>query len=390
MITEIRRPLSALSRHLFPSLASSTHLISHSLGAMPARVRDRLAAYADQWDTRSIRSWNEGWWRMPLTVGDKIAPLLGAAPGSVVMQPNVSVAQWIVLSCFDWTGPRNKLVAESLQFPTNSYIFQELTRLGAAFERVPSPDGITVPTEAMLAAIDKRTQLVCVSHVLFRSSYVQDLAAITAKAHSVGAMVVADVYQSAGCLPLDLAGWGVDFATGGSVKWLCGGPGAGYLYVRPDLAAGLRPRLTGWNAHARPFAFEEPPIDYAPDMFRFLHGTPAIPALFAAESGYEIVAEMGVERIRENSLRQTRRLMELADAAGFPVRTPRADSERGGVVVIDVPDGQWITEELARRDVLFDYRPGAGIRLGPHFYNTDEEIEAVMAQIAELSGRRRE
>ena len=180
-------------RSQFPVLEMTTYMISHSLGAMPERTRACLNEYADLWSARSIRAWEEGWWGMPLAVGDLIGRIIGAVAGSVVMQPNVSVSQWVILSCFGWQGKRNKLVCEEMNFPTNLYIFHELQRLGARLVKVPSPDGMTIPTERMLDAIDEETQLVCLSHVLFRSSYVQDVKAITAKAHSVGAAVVADL-----------------------------------------------------------------------------------------------------------------------------------------------------------------------------------------------------
>lgn len=373
-------------RKEFPVLERSVHLISHSLGAMPRRTTERLAEYAEVWSTRSIRAWNEGWWAMPVTVGDLIGRIIGAGAGEVAMQPNVSVAMSIVLSCFDWSGPRNGIVTEEMNFPTNLYLQHAAEKLGARVVTVPSPDGISVPLERMLAAIDGRTRLVSLSHVLFRSSWIQDVAAITRRAHEAGAMVVADIYQSAGSVPVDVREWGVDFATGGSVKWLCGGPGAGYLYVRRDRWRQLEPRVTGWMAHRAPFAFETGPIDYAADAFRFLHGTPAIPALYAAQSGYEIILEAGVGRIREKSLRQTARLIELAEEAGFPVHSPRQASERGGVVVVDVPRGAEVTEELLRRDFLVDHRPGAGIRIAPHFYTRDEELELVIREIRAILG----
>jgi len=246
---------------------------------------------------------------------------------------------------------------------------------------VESDDGIGVPLDRMLGAIDQQTLLVFVSHVLFRSSFMQDLAAITRRAHEMGAMVLADIYQSAGTVPLDVRATGVDFATGGSVKWLCGGPGAGYLYVCRDLWEKLEPRFTGWMAHKRPFAFETDAIDYAPDAFRFLNGTPAIPAMYAARSGYEIIAEIGVDKIRAKSVRQGTRLIELAEAAGFRVNSPKRAAERGGTVVIDVPDGAAVTKELLRRNFLVDFRPGAGIRVAPHFYSTDDELEMTVREI---------
>lgn len=368
-------------RKEFPTLEHTVHLISHSLGAMPRRTRDRLNEYADTWMTRGIRAWEEGWWEMPVTVGNLVASIIGAGAGEVVMLPNVSIAQSIVNSCFDWTGPRNRIVAEELNFPTNLYLYHELERSGAQLEIVPSDDGMTIPLDRMLAAIDERTRLVSVSHVIYKSAYVQDVAAIARRAHDAGALVVADIYQSAGTLPVNVREMGVDFAAGGSVKWLCGGPGAGYLYVRPELRQTLEPRVTGWVAHKRPFAFESGGIEYADDAFRFLNGTPAIPALYAARSGYEIINEIGVENIRQKSLRQTQRLIDLADEAGFRINTPRTEAERGGTVTLDIPDGQEITKELLRRDFLVDFRPGAGIRIAPHFYTKDEELDLIISEI---------
>jgi kynureninase len=371
-------------RKEFPTLEHTVHLISHSLGAMPRRTRDRLNEYADTWMTRGIRAWEEGWWEMPVAVGNLVASIIGADAGEVVMLPNVSIAQSIINSCFDWTGPRNRIVAEELNFPTNLYLYHELERSGAQLDIVPSDDGMTIPLERMLAAIDERTRLVSVSHVIYKSAYVQDVAAITRRAHEMGALVVADIYQSAGTLPVNVREMGVDFAAGGSVKWLCGGPGAGYLYVRSDLRASLKPKVTGWVAHKRPFAFESGGIEYADDAFRFLNGTPAIPALYAARSGYEIINEIGVDNIRRKSLRQTQRLIDLADEAGFRINTPRAEAERGGTVTLDVPDGQEITKELLRRDFLVDFRPGAGIRIAPHFYTKDEELDLVIREIQSI------
>ena len=371
-------------RQKFPILSHTTYLISHSLGAMPGRAAGRVREYAETWADRGIRAWEEGWWEMPVTVGNLIGRIIGAGEGEVVMQHNVSAAQAIVTSCFDWSGHRNKLVTDGLNFPSNDYIYHGLSRQGARIVSVPSPDGFTLPTELMLNAIDEETQLVSVSHVAFRSSYLQDLAAIAERAHTVGAMIIADLYQSAGTVPVDVRALQLDFATGGSVKWLCGGPGAGYLYVRRDLWPSLQPATTGWMAHEQPFAFEGGPIRYTHDIYRFLTGTPNIPGMYAARSGYEIVNEIGVPAIREKSLRQTARLMELADEAGIRVNTCRDPKRRGGVVTLDVPNGMEVTQELTRREVLVDYRPKAGIRVAPHFYTTDEEVERVIAEIQDI------
>ena len=371
-------------RKEFPILEHTTYLISHSLGAMPRRAADAMQQFADTWASRGIRAWEEGWWEMPVTTGNLIGSIIGAGPGEVVMHQNVSICQSMVASCFDWNGARNKIVTDGLNFPSNDYIYYGLERQGARVCRVASPDGMTLPLELMLDAIDEQTQLVSVSHVAFRSSFVQDLGAITRRAHEVGALVFADLYQSAGILPVDVRALGVDFATGGSVKWLCGGPGAGYLYVRAGLRPQLQPAATGWMAHRHPFEFEPGPIDYAPDAFRFLNGTPNVPALYSARSGYEIVNQIGVEAIRAKSIRQTQRLIELAEEAGFRVNSCRDPRSRGGVVVVDVPNGKEVTAELARREVLVDYRPNAGIRIAPHFYTSDDEVERVIAEIRSI------
>jgi kynureninase len=372
-------------RKEFPSLDKSVYLISHSLGAMPRRTRDQLAEYADMWSTRSIRAWEEGWWEMPIAVGNLIAKIIGAGEGEVVMHPNVSICQSLIASCFDWKGPRDKIVSEGLNFPSNLYIHRQLESVGARVVTVPSDDGFRVPLDKLLAAIDRETLLVSVSHVIFKSAFIQDLRAITERAHEMGALVVADIYQSAGTVPLNVRELDLDFATGGSVKWLCGGPGAGYLYVRRDLWPDLKPRLTGWMAHRNPFAFDGGAIEFADDAYRFLQGTPNIPGLYAARSGYEIIHEVGVENIRAKSIRQTSLLIDLVQNAGYKMHSPRDPAQRGGTITVDVPNGYEVTQELLRRDFLVDYRPGAGIRIAPHFYTKDEELELVVEEIQALA-----
>ncbi len=372
-------------RKEFPILEHTTYMISHSLGAMPRGVYDRLREYADMWATRGIRAWAEGWWEMPVSTGDKIARILGADPGSVVMHQNVSVCQSIILSCFDLRQRRNKIVYEAMNFPSVMYVYTAHAKAaGARIVEVPSEDGISIATEGMLAAIDEETLLVPISHVLFKSAYIQDAKAIIEKAHAVGAYVVLDVYQSAGTVPLNVKELDVDFAVGGSVKWLCGGPGGGYLYIHPKLHNRLEPQVTGWMAHQAPFAFEPGEITYADDIHRFLHGSPAIPSLYAVESGYDIINEVGVERIRRKSIRQTTRLIALADEQGWRVNSPRDPAKRGGTVVVDVPQASAVVQELARRDILVDFRPGAGIRIAPHFYTTDEELEITIREIKDI------
>jgi kynureninase len=368
----------------FPILARTTYLVSHSLGAMPRGASVRLQEYAETWAARGVRAWAEGWWRMPLTVGDEVGQVIGAAPGSVAMHQNVSVCQALLLSCFDLGGRRNKIVYEDLNFPSVMYVYEAHRRLGARIVTVKSEDGITVPLERMLAAIDEDTLLVPLSHVVFKSGYAQDVAAVVRRAHEVGALVVADLYQSAGTVPVDVTAWDVDFATGGCVKWLCGGPGAGYLYVAPRLAATLEPRVTGWMAHERPFDFEPGPIDYARGASRFLHGTPAVPALYAARAGLEIVRTIGVPAIRRKSKRQVQLVLDLARERGIPTRTPDSPRERGGMVILDPPHAEAVTRELLRREILVDFRPGAGLRVSPHFYTTDDELRHVVEETASI------
>jgi kynureninase len=363
-------------RDRFPILAETTYLINHSLGAMPAEAEARLAEYARSWNTRGVRAWEEGWWELPLTTGDQIARLIGAPPGTVSMHQNVTIAEAVVLSCFGFDDERRRIVYEEGNFPSVRYLYQAAR--GA--EIVVAPDD-----EGVVGAIDERTLLVPVTHVLFKTGEIQDVEAIVARAHEAGALVVLDAYQSVGTVPLDITKLGVDFAVGGSVKWLCGGPGAAWLYVRPELAETLEPALTGWQAHARPFAFE-PEQDYAEGAARFLTGTPNVPALYAASAGYDVVEEVGVERIRARSVEQTSLLIELLEAAGFEVGSPREPDRRGGTVVVRTPDFAEVNAELTARGILCDGRPETGLRLGPHFYNTDDELHYVVEQIAEIAG----
>lgn len=371
-------------RSEFPILDKTVYLISHSLGAMPKATYERLHEYAETWATRGVRAWAEGWWDMPVTLGDEIARIIGADPRTVVMHQNVSICQSLVLSCLEPTPQRNKIVYSELNFPSVMYVYEAHARDGKLkIETVKSDDGITVRLERMLAAIDETTLLVPFSHVLFKSAFLQDARAIIERAHEVGAMVVLDTYQSAGTVPFSVKDLNADFATGGSVKWLCGGPGAGYLYVRPDLQATLEPKTTGWMAHEAPFTFATE-FRYASNITRFLHGSPAIPALYAAQSGYEIINQIGVEKIRAKSMRQTDYLIELAEEAGFTVTSPKDVTQRGGTITVAHEHAAAMTKELIRREFIVDYRPGAGIRISPHFYTTDNELELVIQEMKKI------
>ena len=365
----------------FPILERTTYLVSNSLGAMPRSVPERLAEYVDQWAELGVRAWAKGWWDMPLTVGNEIAPLIGAAPGQIAMLPNVTIAQTSVLSSLDYDDGRDAIVMTDLDFPSVRYVYDQLaTRLGARIVAVPSDDGISIDTQRVIDAIDERTRLVAISHVLFRSAYIMDVEAICRRAREVGALVSLDAFHSVGIIPVDVASLGVDFLSGGVLKWLCGGPGGAFLYASTEATRSLKPSFTGWQAHERPFAFENE-MHYAGDAWHWLNGTPPIPALFAAIEGPRIVVRAGIDAIRAKSIRQTARLIELADARGYKVTAPRDPARRGGTVAFDVPHSYGVAQALLANDVIVDYRPNAGIRIGPHFYTSDAELERVVEMI---------
>ena len=371
-------------RREFPIVETCTYLVSHSLGAMPRKAADYLQEFADTWGSRGVRAWYEGWWEIGRETGNLLAPILGVEKNAISMHQNVTVAQAVIASCFSYEHPRHKIVMTDLEFPSNHYLFEGFRRYGAEIVYVPSSDPIRIDLQRLLDAIDERTVLVPLSYVLFKSAAITDARAVIDKAHHVGAHVILDVYQGAGAVPIDLNGWDADFAVGGSVKWLCGGPGAGYLYVRPDLARMLKPSFVGWAAHEEPFAFATGAVRHAGSPERFQSGTPNVPSLYSARAGYEIVGAIGVPAIRERSLALTRRIIAAAQAAGYRLNTPLDDRERGGSVIIDVPNSAAVADELIKRGVIVDHRPGAGIRMAPHFYNTDAEIDHAMKTMGEI------
>ena len=361
-------------RDRFPILRDCTYLINHSLAAMPAAAEDRLLEYARMWRERGIRAWGEGWWEMPVTIGDQLGAHHGRAARHDRHAPERDGRRGGRALVLPEPGARNRVVYEEANFPSVRYLYQA------------QPDLEVVAVEddrAIVDAIDERTLLVPISHVLFKNAEIQDVEPIVRRAHEAGAYVVLDCYQSAGVVPFDVTALEVDFAVGGSVKWLCGGPGAGWLYVRPDLAERLEPTFVGWQGHARPFAFE-PELEYAPGARRFLTGTPNVPALYAATAGYDVIEEVGVDRIRERSLALTSLLIELLDDAGFEISSPREPERRGGTVLVRTPDDAAVHRELGERGIICDFRPGAGIRLGPHFYNTEDELRHTVAQLVEI------
>jgi kynureninase len=372
----------------FPILDSAVYLISNSLGAMPRGVSDSLADYARTWATRGVRAWEERWWELALEVGNRIAGIVGAAPGSISMHPNVTTAEMVVLSCFLPHGRRRRIVCPAMDFPSMIYLYRAHQALGFELSLVAAEPDFSIRTDRFLDAIDDETLVVALSHVLFRSSYIMDVAPIVERAHRHGAVVVLDAFQSAGIIPLDVTALDVDFATGGCLKWLCGGPGNAFLYTRPDLLKTIRPRFSGWLARANPFAFDIDDDTLREDAMRMMNGTPTVPAFYAALPGLDIIGQVGVDRIREKSKRMTARLLELVGAHGWHTVTSRDPGRVAGTVAIDVPHAYEIAKMLNARDFVVDFRPGVGIRVSPHFYNTFEEIDRLIAEIARIVERR--
>ncbi len=372
-------------RSEFPITQKTTYLNNNSLGAMPKSARASLERYADLWEQRGVRAWAEGWWTIQNEITEPLSQILGTKPDAISMHQNVTMASEVFSSALDFSGARNKIVFTDLNFPSLMYLYEGLARrVGAEVVRVPSNDGIEIPTQRLLDAIDEKTALVPISHVLFRSAYIQDAQAIIEKANKVGAIVLLDVFQSVGTVPLELEKWGCHAAVGGALKFLCGGPGACFLYVNPSLTKTFAPAFTGWMAHKDPFAFDPGPQDLREDGWRFLNGTPNVPGIFAAKEGVRILAEIGIDAVRNKSKKQTALIAQKAEELGFQVTAPRDPEKRGGTIAVDVPQGYLVCQELLARDFIVDYRPKAGIRIAPHFYTKDEECFEVLRQIFDI------
>jgi kynureninase len=372
-------------RSEFPILDTCTYLISNSLGAMPRGVYDSLREYADIWAIRGVRAWGEVWFNLNGQVGDKIASLMGAPAGSVLVHQNASIANSILFSALDYSDIlRNKVVVSDMDFPSDLYALRAILPPHMNVQMVRSQDGITIDTDELLAAIDERTRLVSVSHVLFRSAYIMPARAIVEKAHRVGAQVVFNGYHSVGIIPVDVTGMEVDFYIGGVLKWMCGGPGGVFMYVRPDLLTTLQPKITGWFAHQHPFTFDVEYHVLREDAYRLANGTPGVASLYAIQPGIDIISQVGVDNIRAKSQRQTALIIQLADRAGYEVNTPRQSEDRAGTVTVKPDHAYEVSRELIARNIVVDYRENAGIRIAPHFYNSDDEIHLTMNAIAEI------
>ena len=371
----------------YPVLATKTYLASHTLGAMHRRTPERLQEFTALWAERGVVAW-EDWAPEVERVADLVGSLVGAPPGTTVLRSNVADLLGDLVVSLDWSGRRNRVVTSALEWPGSLHTWSQIGRLGGEAVVVPGePDGRGFDVQRMVDAVDERTLLVECSHVLFRTSTIVDLAPVVDKAHSVGALVVVDGYQAAGTLPVDVVALGADVYLGGSVKYLSGGPGNGWMHVAPSVVDRLEPVTAGWFGQASPFAFD-PEIAYAPGIRRFAGGTPGVPAAYAAAPAYEALAEIGMARVRERSLSMTQPLVEAALERGFTVRSPLDAASRGGHVTIDPGDADRVTAELIARGTVVDHRPGVGIRVSPHFYNTLEEALGVLDSMSEvLAGR---
>ncbi|HMF92682.1 MAG TPA: aminotransferase class V-fold PLP-dependent enzyme [Vicinamibacterales bacterium] len=378
-------------RDEFPILSRTVYMINNSLGAMPRRTAQNLADYADTWGARGVRAWEERWWEMPIEVGDRVARIIGAPPRTVSMHENVTSAQMTALSTVRPTAARKRIVCTAMDFPSMVYLYRAQQQAGFELQVVPGEPDLTMRTERMLDAIDEHTAVVAVSHVLFRTSYIIDAQAIARRARQVGAITILDTYQSAGIIPVDVTALGVDFAVGGCLKWLCGGPGNAFMYTHPDRLAAARPSFTGWLAQRRPFEFDIASDDLPhlrDDAMHMMNGTPSIPAYYAAIAGLEIINEIGVERIRGRSRELTARILALVDEYGFTSAAARDSDRLAGTVAVDIPDALAVARTLKARDFVVDYRPPVGIRISPHFYNTMDEVERIMAEIRSIVEKR--
>jgi kynureninase len=367
----------------YPILARKTaYLINNSLGAMHRDTSARLADYTNLWDAEGVSAWST-WFPEMTRVADLVGTAIGAAAGTTILRQSVSDVIGAVASCFDLSGSRNRVVTTAADWPGTHYFWTEhCKRYGGELVVVPySADGLTVDAQRVADSIDDRTALVSVSLVQFRTSALLDLDPIIEAARRHGALVAVDAYQAAGAVPVDVTARGIDMCLGGSVKFLCGGPGNGWLSVHPDVIDSLRPSAVGWISHREPFAFDWSAIDYAPGIGRFAGGTPNVPAAYAASAGYEAIVDVGIDRIRERSQALTQIVVDAALEAGFDVRSPVDPAQRGGHVTLDPGDAAHVHEELIRRGFVVDYRPGGGIRIGPHFFSTADECRAVVAEI---------
>ena len=373
-------------REEFPVLQKKAYLISASLGPVSNRAKRYLQEYMDGWEEIGAPEpfWFGRIFPQIREVKGLYANLIGADPDELAITTNVTMALSSILSCLDLTGERNRIVLTELDFPTNGHVSLAHRRRGAEVVFLKSEDGLTVPTDAFAEAIDERTALVMINRVLYRSSALLDVKEICRLARQAGAWSVIDDFHGAGIVPIDVHDVGCDFHTTGVLKWLLGGPGLTFLYARRALLPSLEPAIAGWWSQREPFGFRSTELDYHPTARRFETGTHPAPISFIARGGLEIISEVTPERIRARQHELQEHLISRADAAGLPVRTPRDPSTRGGVVNIGVGEqATKIAEALYERDVCVDSR-GDGIRVSPHFFNTEEDIDRLFEALSAI------
>jgi kynureninase len=355
----------------FPLLDRHLYLNACSLGPLPRSGRAAIEEYARLWDEKGTPVWFSDWMPRIVRLRARLEELLHAPAGSVAINPSVSAALITMASCLPMHGRRKVLVGE-LDFPTLGHQF--LSRPELEVEFVPSPDGMTIPPEAFAARIDSSVGLVATTHLFYTTGYVQDVRALARAAHDAGAMLLVDGYQSVGCLPVDVRALECDVFIGGCLKWLSGGPGTAFTYVRPELIPSLEPVGTGWFATREPFSFTLEKLEFAGDARRFEAGTFAVPSHFAALAALELILSVGLEPISERLRDFTGRILERCDEAGVRVFTPRQRERRCGVVTIESAEPDFVEARLHEAGVIIDARPGR-VRLSPHWALREDELE---------------
>jgi len=378
-------------RKNFPILEKCVYLISNSLGAVPLQVRDALERFYTLWAEEGVSAWEKEWWALSQKIGDTVASLIGAEKDSVAMMTNATLCHWVALSTqfSSKDGKRDTIIMTDHDFPSIIYAVSKICSfMNWKLELVESHAKPGIEVAEILKRVDEKTLLVVTSHVYFKTAYIQDVCRIARHARSKGALTLIDGYHAPGTIPVDVKELGVDFYIGGCLKWLCGGPGNAFLYVRPELKQDLEPRLTGWMAHKNPFEFSRQ-LEYSEGAYKLMSGTPPISSLYTAKAGLEVIQKAGIESIRRKSIEQTKMLIENASARGFNLTTPVEDEKRGGAVSFGMPYPHQVKQALVMRNVKIDFRKGRDkepdvIRVGPHFYTEDAEIELLFELIDEI------
>lgn len=379
-----------LYRERFPILATRTYLASHSLGAVCQASGEALQRYYQDWASLGIDAWEGPFWHSVTDFQRLLGGLLGWPAESVCPLQNATRAMAALASALDYRGERRRILLSELEFTTSFPFWKAQEDLGAEVHIIPSPDGRSIPLEAFERELDERTLLVVCSHAYFRSGDLcPDPASFSAAVHRVGARLLLDAYQTLGAVPLKAAEWGIDAVVGGCHKWLCGGPGAGFLALAPDYWPALRPRLTGWFGLDDPFAYEKSLGRGRPheSALRFLAGTPNIPALYACRPALRLISEIGPEAIRSLSMLLTEHLRQSLLEAGMEVLSPADPQARNGMLCVAPPPGRpgpQVVSRLSQRGVVVDYRPDCGIRVSPHFYSTSEDLDRFVTAITNL------